>query len=164
MEIFRHTENISFRYAENKPVAPPKIKMIRKALSVVCGRTTRNQVPVLVKLSSCSQSPVSFGNLAIRSRLATTPLNPGASMTTSTPHVHGRGLRITVTILALLLAAMVALFFITTGKIAAGAAELSDGTVTAHEGSDALAAGAEDLATGADTLASGSQDLADGAE
>ena len=61
-------------------------------------------------------------------------------MTSAKPHAHGIGMRIAVIVLSLLLVAMVILFFLTTGKIAAGAAELADGTTTARDGSADLAA------------------------
>ena len=53
-------------------------------------------------------------------------------MTSTGTHTHGVGMRVTVIVLSLLLAAMTALFLITAAKLDDGATRLNDGAAKAQ--------------------------------
>ncbi|MFV4914903.1 hypothetical protein PFZ49_15590, partial [Microbacterium lacticum] len=60
----------------------------------------------------------------------------------SSTHTHRWGMRVTVIVLSLLLAAMTCLYLLTAATMSAGAARLDDGAGKAATGSESLAAGA----------------------
>ncbi len=83
-------------------------------------------------------------------------------MSRTNTHEHGLGIKIALGVLALLLATIIALFYITHSGVAAGAGKLAAGTGQASSGAASLAGGAQKLESGATTLAAGTKKLSTG--